>query len=77
VEQGNGWDPVFAQACGVLAGRLDVDLETAGLMLERVARREGVSRNELASDVVASCADGSVYLPRTLYANGHDYESVA
>jgi hypothetical protein len=70
-------DPVFAQACGVLAGRLAVDLGTAARMLERVAKRERLSPNELAADVVASCVDPNVYLPRALYTDGDVYGSAA
>jgi hypothetical protein len=69
-------EAVFEQARGVLAQRLEVDLETAGHILDRVARREGVSRTELAADVVASCT-GEAYVPRDLYGNGHGYESAA
>jgi hypothetical protein len=69
-------EAVFEQACGVIAHRLEVDTETAGHILERVARREGVTTSELAADVVASCTRAT-FLPRDLYTNGHGYESAA
>ena len=68
-------DAIFAQACGVVAGRLAVDLDTAAGILERVAKRERVRTSELAADVVASCGDSTVYLPRMLYTNDDEYES--
>jgi hypothetical protein len=67
---------LFEQACGVLAHRLEVDTETAGHILDRVACREGVTRAELAADIIASCIH-AVSLPRDLYTNGHGYESAA
>jgi ANTAR domain-containing protein len=69
-------EALFQQACGVLANRLEVDTETAGQILDRVARREGLSRTELAATVVNSCTQAA-YLPRDLYTNGHSYESAA
>jgi hypothetical protein len=68
---------IFAQACGVVAARLAVDLDTAAGILERVAKRERVRTSELAADVVASCADSTVYLPRMLYTNHDEYEPAA
>ena len=64
------------QAYGVIAARLDVDPETAALILDRVAQRERVARKDLAADVVASCTK-EVLLPRDLYTNGRGYESLA
>lgn len=43
---------IVQQARGVIAARLDVDIETAALILDRVAHREKVGRDELAADVV-------------------------
>ena len=54
---------VVAQARGVIAARLGVDPETAGNILARVAKREGLSRDELAADVIASCTSSPVTLP--------------
>jgi hypothetical protein len=62
-------DAIFGQACGVVAARLAVDLDTAAGILERVAKRERVRTSELAADVVASCADSTVYLPRVVSTN--------
>lgn len=62
---------IVQQARGVIAARLDVDIETAALILDRVAHREKVGRDELAADVVASCTNSVVGLPRDLYT----YES--
>jgi hypothetical protein len=76
-ESRNGGLPVFSEACGVVAGRLSIDLDTAARILERVARRGKVSVDELAAAVVASCSDSTVFLPRALYTNGGDYESAA
>jgi hypothetical protein len=70
-------DAIFAQVCGVVAGRLAVDLDTAAGILERVAKRKCVRTSELAADVVASCADNTVYLPRMLYTNDDEYEPAA
>jgi ANTAR domain-containing protein len=67
---------LFQQACGVLAERLEVDPQTAGQILGRVARREGITEDELAATVVSSCTQ-TAYLPRDLYAYGHGHESVA
>jgi ANTAR domain-containing protein len=69
-------ETLFQQACGVLAHRLEVDTETAGQILDRVARREGVSRTELAANVVTSCTQAA-YLPHDLYASSHGCESTA
>jgi hypothetical protein len=69
-------EALFQLACGVLADRLEVDPETAGQILDRVARREGLSRTELAATVVDSCTQAA-YLPRDLYTNSHGYESAA
>jgi hypothetical protein len=65
-------EALFQQACGVLGHRLEVDMETAGDILDRVARREGLSRTELAATVVNSCTQAA-YLPRDLYTNSHGY----
>ena len=70
-------DAIVAQACGVVAARLAVDLDTAAGILERVARRERLRTSDLAADVVASCADCAVYLPRMLYTNDDEYEPAA
>jgi ANTAR domain-containing protein len=70
-------ETVFEQARGVIAARLDIDPDFAGRIIDRVARQEGVSRSQIAADIVASCTDSRVYLPRTLYPNGHAYESAA
>jgi hypothetical protein len=70
-------EAIFEQARGVVAVRLDIDPEAAGDMIDRVARREGVSRSEIAADIVASCTDNAVYLPRMLQAKGRAYESAA
>jgi hypothetical protein len=64
------------QACGILACRLEIDREAARQILDRVSRREGVSRAELVANVIASCA-GSTVLPADMYANGYGYESAA
>jgi hypothetical protein len=56
---------------------LAVDLDTAAGILERVAKRERVPTSELAADVVASCADSTVDLPRMLYTNHDEYEPAA
>jgi hypothetical protein len=69
-------EALFWQASGVLASRLEVDTETAGQILDRVARREGLSRTELAATVVDSCIQAA-YLPRDLNTNGRGYESAA
>ena len=69
-------DVLFEQACGVLAHRLEVDTKTAGQILDRVARREGLSRTELAASVVDSCTRAAC-LPRDLSTAGHGYESAA
>lgn len=69
-------EAIFRQACGVLAHRLEVDTETAGQILDRVARREGLSKIELAASVVDSCTQGA-YLPSDLSVTGHGYESAA
>ncbi len=58
---------VVEQARGVIAARLEVDPETAGNILARVAKREGLSREELAADVIASCTRSRVSLrPRSV-----------
>ena len=69
-------ETLFQRACGVLAHRLEVDAETAGQILDRVARREGLSRTELAASVVDSCIQAA-YLPREPSTTGHGYESAA
>jgi hypothetical protein len=69
-------EALFQQACGVLAHRLEVDTETAGQILDRVARREGLSRTELAASVVDSCTQAA-YPPREFSTTGHGYESAA
>lgn len=69
-------EALVERACGVLANRLEVDPETAAHILDRVSRREGVSRAELAGNVIASCTE-SALLPRDPYRNGHGYESAA
>ena len=66
---------IFEQARGVIAARLDVDPDTAAHILERVSQRERISRDELAADVLASCTDSRVALPRDLYTNGYGFES--
>jgi len=70
-------EALFEQASGVIAARLELDPETAGNILDRIAHREGVSRSQIAADVVASCTDSAVFLPRALYTNGHEYETAA
>jgi hypothetical protein len=69
-------EALFEQACGILACRLEIDREAAGQILDRVSRREGVSRGELVANVIASCT-GSAVLPRDLSGNGYGYESAA
>jgi hypothetical protein len=69
-------EALIQQACGVLAHRLDIDTATAGQILDRVARREGLSRTELAATVIDSCTQAA-YLPRDLSTTGHGYESAA
>ena len=69
-------EALFEQACGILACRLEIDRDAAGRILDRVSRREGVSRGELVANVIASCT-GSTVLPRGLYTNGYGYESAA
>ena len=51
--------------------------QIAAGILERVAKRKCVRTSELAADVVASCADSTVYLPRMLYTNDDEYEPAA
>lgn len=68
---------MFEQARGAVSVRLAVDVETAGHILESVARREGVSTLDLARDVLASCWDKETALPRDLYTNGHEYGTAA
>jgi hypothetical protein len=70
-------EALFDQACGVVADRLNVNVETAGHIIDHVARRQAVSRAEVAADVVASCTDSRVFLPRELLTNGYGYESAA
>jgi hypothetical protein len=69
-------EALFQQACGVLAHRLEVDTETAGGILDRVAHREGLSRTELAATIVNSCTQAA-YLPHGLSTNRYGYESAA
>jgi hypothetical protein len=40
-------EALFEQACGILAYRLEIDREAAVQILDRVSRREGISRAEL------------------------------
>lgn len=68
---------MFEQARGAVSVRLEVDVETAGHILECVARREGVSPLDLARDVLASCWDSKTALPRDLYTNGHECGTAA
>ena len=70
----NALREVVEQARGVIAARLEVDPETAADILTRVAQREGLSRDQLAANVVASCTSLHVRLPRDLYTNGYGYE---
>jgi|1186.fasta_scaffold62380_1 hypothetical protein len=69
-------EALFQQACGVLAHRLEVDTKTAGQILGRVARREGITETELAATIVKSCIQAE-YLPRDLYTSSPGYESAA
>jgi hypothetical protein len=58
---------VLEQARGVLAERFGIEIETADEILTKVARTQQRNVTELAEDVVRSCTDGSMPLPRRLY----------
>jgi hypothetical protein len=68
---------LIEQARGVIAARLEVEPEAAAQILDRVAQREGLTTDELACDVLASCTHCDVSLPRDLYTNGYGYEPAA
>lgn len=68
---------VVEQACGVIAARLEVEPATAANILVRVAEREGLTEDELAADVLASCTRSDVNLPHDLYVEGCGYEPAA
>ena len=65
-------DAVVERARGVLAERFGIDIRTADLVLEEVARTQRRTVGDLAAAVVASCTNGSEPLPRSLYVNGDD-----
>ena len=73
----NAFREVVEQAHGVIAARLEVDADTAADILLRVAQREGLSRDQLAANVVASCTSSHVRVPRDLYTNGYGYAPAA